>query len=227
MVSLSDVKTAQKRISPHIIHTPLVYSPTISEITGAKVYLKLETLQKAGSFKVRGATNKILSHIHAIREQGVIAASAGNHAQGVAVAAYSAGIPATIVMPEWSSLSKQEATRGYGAQVIIHGRTLEESIMMAQDIARKGLLFIHPYDDDEVIAGQGTIALEILADLPGDRHDHYPGRGGRINRRHSHGCKSKKAGNQNHWCPDRSVSIRWRSDPAWITVPDSSGKDYC
>ena len=166
MVSLADIKAAEIRISPYIIHTPLVYSPTISEITRANVYLKLETLQKAGSFKVRGATNKILSHINAIREQGVIAASAGNHAQGVAVAARSAGIPATIVMPEWSSLSKQEATRSYGAQVIIHGQTLEESIGRAQEIARKGQLFIHPYDDEEVIAGQGTIALEILADLP-------------------------------------------------------------
>jgi threonine dehydratase len=166
MVSLADIKAAEIRISPHIIHTPLVHSPTISEMAGANVYLKLETLQKAGSFKVRGATNKILSHINAIREQGVIAASAGNHAQGVAVAAHSAGIPATIVMPEWSSLSKQEATRGYGAQVIIHGQTLEESIGRAQEIACRGQLFIHPYDDDEVIAGQGTIALEILADLP-------------------------------------------------------------
>jgi threonine dehydratase len=166
MVSLEDIKEAEMRISSHIIHTPLIYSPTISEITGANVYLKLETLQKAGSFKVRGATNKILSHINEIKEQGVIAASAGNHAQGVAVAAHSAGVHATIVMPEWSTLSKQEATRGYGAQVIIHGQTLEESIGMAQGIASQGRLFIHPYDDDEVIAGQGTLTLEILADLP-------------------------------------------------------------
>jgi threonine dehydratase len=166
MVSLADIQAAEMRISPSIIRTPLVYSPTISDITGANIYLKLETLQKAGSFKVRGATNKILTNINAIREQGVVAASAGNHAQGVAVAAYSAGIPATIVMPEWSSLSKQEATRGYGAQVIIHGRSLEESIEKAQEIARTGRVFIHPYDDNEVIAGQGTIALEILADLP-------------------------------------------------------------
>jgi threonine dehydratase len=166
MISLADIKAAEIQISPHIIHTPLVYSPTISEMSGANVYLKLETLQKAGSFKVRGATNKILSHIHEIGEQGVIAASAGNHAQGVAVAAHSANVPSTIVMPEWSFLSKQEATRGYGAQVIIHGSTLEESIGKALEIASEGRLFIHPYDDDEVIAGQGTIALEILADLP-------------------------------------------------------------
>ncbi len=227
MVSLADIKEAEIRISPHIIHTPLVYSPTISEITGANVYLKLETLQKAGSFKVRGATNKILSHIDTIREQGVIAASAGNHAQGVAVAAHSAGIPATIVMPEWSSLSKQEATRGYGAQVIIHGQTLEESIMRAQEIASQGRLFIHPYDDDEVIAGQGTIALEILADLPETDMIIIPVGGGGLIAGYSDGCKSKKAGNQNHRGPDRSVSVRWRSDPAWITIPDSGRKDYC
>ncbi len=166
MVSLEDIKAAETRIFPHIIHTPLVYSPTISDLTGANVYLKLETLQKAGSFKVRGATNKILTYATASRTTGVVAASAGNHAQGVAVAARSAGIPATIVMPEWSTLTKQEATRNYGAQVIVYGLTLEESIEKAKDIARKGNLFIHPYDDDAVIAGQGTIGLEILNDLP-------------------------------------------------------------
>jgi threonine dehydratase len=115
---------------------------------------------------VRGATNKILSTIDSSLKRGVVAASAGNHGQGIAVAARSAGIPATVVMPAWSSLSKQEATRSYGAQVIIHGTSLEDSITKAQEIARKGPLFIHPYDDDAVIAGQGTIALEILDDLP-------------------------------------------------------------
>ncbi len=166
MVSLADIQAAESRISSHIIRTPVVFSPTISEMTGANVYLKLETLQKAGSFKVRGATNKILSYPKRTRETCVVAASAGNHAQGVAVAAYSAGIPATIIMPEWSTLSKQEATRSYGARIIIHGLTLEESIEKAREIARKGNIFIHPYDDDDVIAGQGTIALEILHDLP-------------------------------------------------------------
>jgi threonine dehydratase len=166
MISLADIRAAEKRISRCIIRTPLVFSPTFSEMTGAQIYLKLETLQKAGSFKVRGASNKILSHLTEIGSKGVVAASAGNHAQGVAVAAHSADIPVTIIMPEWSSLSKQEAARGYGAQVIIHGRSLEESIQKAQEIARSGRLLIHPYDDEEVIAGQGTIALEILADLP-------------------------------------------------------------
>lgn len=169
MVSLADIKEAESRIFRHIIRTPLVHSPAISELTGANVYLKLETLQKAGSFKVRGATNKILSYPDSAGKQGktiVVAASAGNHAQGVAVAAQSAGMPATIIMPDWSSLSKQEATRSYGATVIIHGKSLEESIEKAQEIAREGNIFIHPFDDDAVIAGQGTIALEILDDLP-------------------------------------------------------------
>ena len=140
MVSLADIRPAERRISRFIIHTPLVFSPTFSEITGAQIYLKLETLQKAGSFKVRGASNKILSHLTEIGDTGVIAASTRNHAQGVAVAAHSADIPATIIIPEWSSLSKQEAARGYGAQIIIQGRSLEESIEKAQEIARSGRL---------------------------------------------------------------------------------------
>jgi threonine dehydratase len=213
MVSLADIEAAKIRISPHIIHTPLVYSPTISEMTGANVYLKLETLQKAGSFKVRGATNKILSTIDTCRKQGVVAASAGNHGQGVAVAAHSAGIPATIVMPEWSSLSKQEATRGYGAEVIIHGTSLEESINEAQEIARKGQLFIHPYDDDAVIAGQGTIALEILADLPKTDMIVVPVGGGGLISGIATAAKAKKSGiiiigTQARECASASEAIR-------------------
>jgi threonine dehydratase len=228
MVSLAEIKDAELRIFPHVIRTPLVYSPTISEITGAKVYLKLETLQKAGSFKVRGATNKILSHIDTIREQGVIAASAGNHAQGVAVAAHSAGIPATIVMPEWSSLSKQDATRGYGAQVVIHGQTLEESIMMAKEIASQGSLFIHPYDDEEVIAGQGTIALEILADLPETDMIIIPVGGGGLIAGIATAAKAKKPdiriiGVQTEACPSAGEAIRHGSPyriPVRKTIAD-------
>ncbi|MGB9176693.1 MAG: threonine ammonia-lyase [Methanoregula sp.] len=167
MVTLADIRAAERRITGHVIRTPLVYSPSISALTGARVYLKLETLQKAGSFKVRGASNKILANIAAVRERGVVAASAGNHAQGVAVAAHAAGVRATIVMPSWASISKQEATRGYGADVVIYGSSLEESIGHTAELALEGRLFIHPYDDDEVIAGQGTIGLEILDDLPG------------------------------------------------------------
>lgn len=166
MVTLADIRAAEARIAGHVIRTPLVYSPFLSARTGADVYLKLETLQKAGSFKVRGATSRIVSRIDTVREHGVVAASAGNHAQGVAVAAHAAGVRATIVMPSWASLSKQEATRSYGAEVLLHGSSLEESIAHAGELARGGMLFIHPYDDDEVIAGQGTIGTEILDDLP-------------------------------------------------------------
>ena len=136
---------------------------------------------------------------------GVVAASAGNHAQGVAVAARSAGIPATIVMPEWSALTKQEATRSYGAQVIIHGQTLEESIEKAREIARKGNIFIHPYDDDAVIAGQGTIALEILHDLASDRYDCGAGRRGRSYCRYCNRSKSNEAGYYHHRSPGSSM----------------------
>ncbi|MCX6685702.1 MAG: threonine ammonia-lyase [Methanoregula sp.] len=166
MTTLEQIQDAQRRISDYIIRTPLVFSPTFSEMAGARVYLKLETLQKAGSFKVRGATNKILCNLDTARVRGVVAASAGNHAQGVAVAAHRAGVPATIVMPEWASISKQEATRGYGARIIIRGQTLEESVAHAQTLSKEGMLFIHPYDDDDVVTGQGTTGLEILDDLP-------------------------------------------------------------
>lgn len=166
MVTLADIRAAQERIAGHIIRTPVVYSPTLSAMTGAFVWFKLEALQKAGSFKVRGAANKILAAGETVRSAGVVAASAGNHAQGVVVAAHAAGVPAVIVMPEWAGISKQEATRGYGAQVIIHGTTLEESIARAERLAAEGRLFIHPFNDEKVIAGQGTIALEILEDLP-------------------------------------------------------------
>jgi threonine dehydratase len=228
MVSLADIQAAEMRISRYIIHTPLVHSPTISDITGANVYLKLETLQKAGSFKVRGATNKILININEIRERGVVAASAGNHAQGVAVAAHSAGIPAAIVMPEWSSLSKQEATRGYGAQVIIHGRSLEESIEKAKEIADKGRLFVHPYDDDQVIAGQGTIALEIIADLPDTDLIVVPVGGGGLIAGIATAAKAKKPeikiiGVQAGKCPSAKEAIRQGSPhliPAGKTIAD-------
>jgi threonine dehydratase len=165
MVTVEDIRQARERIRDIIIRTPVVYSPTLSAMTGARVWLKLETLQKAGSFKVRGAANRILTSPDTAKA-GVIAASAGNHAQGVAVAAQATGVPAMIVMPEWAALSKQEATKGYGAEVIIAGMSLEESIAKAGELAQSGRLFIHPFDDDAVIAGQGTIALEILDDLP-------------------------------------------------------------
>ena len=166
MITLSEVRQAREQIGRHIIHTPLVYSPTFSSMCGHEVYLKLETMQKAGSFKVRGAMNRILSCRDEIGGKGVVAASAGNHAQGVAVAARVAGIPATVVMPVWASVSKQAAARSYGAAVILSGADLEESIRHAQDLARGGMTYIPAFDDPAVIAGQGTVGLEILEDLP-------------------------------------------------------------
>ncbi|MHC1625769.1 MAG: threonine ammonia-lyase [Methanoculleaceae archaeon] len=166
MLTDADVQNAAMRISGRVIRTPLVYSPTFSEMTGAEIYLKLETVQRGGSFKVRGAMNFIFTRMSQIGPEGVVAASAGNHAQGVAIAARTAGVPATIVMPEWASPGKQQATAGYGARVLLSGSSLEEAMKKAQELEREGMTLVHPYDDPEIIAGQGTVGLEILEDLP-------------------------------------------------------------
>ena len=166
MIEFSDVLQAANILKDRVIRTPLVYSPTFSRIAQAEVYLKLESLQMGGSFKVRGATYKLQSNLKKI-QPGVIAASVGNHAQGVALAASAAGVPATIIMPVWASISKQEATRAYGAEVRLMGKSLVESIEIGRRMAQEtNRIFIHPFDDEEVIAGQGTVGLEILEDLP-------------------------------------------------------------
>jgi threonine dehydratase len=166
MIEFSDVLQAANILKDRVIRTPLVYSPTFSRIAQAEIYLKLESLQMGGSFKVRGATYKLQSNLKKI-QPGVIAASVGNHAQGVALAACAAGVPATIIMPLWASISKQEATRAYGAEVRLMGKSLVESIDIGRRMAQEtNRIFIHPYDDEEVIAGQGTVGLEILEDLP-------------------------------------------------------------
>jgi threonine dehydratase len=162
MITLDDIRQATRRLGDRVLRTPLIFSPSLSERFNAQIYLKLENLQKTGSFKIRGATNKILAERKSIGSAGVVAASAGNHAQGVALAASQAGLPAAIVMPEWASISKQEATRSYGGQVIICGQNVGESLDKARDLAQNGAMFVHPYDDPLVIAGQGTIGLEIL-----------------------------------------------------------------
>ncbi|MEZ4525216.1 MAG: threonine ammonia-lyase [Desulfobacterales bacterium] len=165
MTSLKSVQEAAKIIRDTVIRTPLVYSPTFSRIFGAEIWLKLENLQRTGSFKLRGAAHKILRCRNQMGPEGVVAASAGNHAQGVALAARNAGLPATIVMPEWASISKQEATRGYGGEVLLHGRSVGESLEKARELADQGRMFIHPFDDPDIITGQGTIGLEIIEDL--------------------------------------------------------------
>lgn len=166
MLTGRDVRDAAARISGRVIRTPLVYSPTFSEMTRAEVYLKLETLQRGGSFKVRGAMNFILARRMQIGPEGVVAASAGNHAQGVAIAARAAGVPATVVMPMWASPGKQQATAGYGARVRLTGSSLEEAVEKARTLEKEGMLLVHPYDHPEIIAGQGTVGLEIVEDLP-------------------------------------------------------------
>ncbi len=166
MITLSDIHKAIHVLKGKVIRTPLIYSPTFSSMSGTEVYLKLENLQATGSFKLRGATFKIQSHLKRIGPQGVVAASAGNHAQGVALAAKRAGLPATIVMPEWASITKQEATKGYGGHVLLEGQSIGDAINKACELAEAGRTFIHPFDDPDIIAGQGTIGIEILEDLP-------------------------------------------------------------
>ena len=165
MISIENVRQAAKMIKGKVIKTPLVHSPSLSKMFGGDIYLKLENLQKTGSFKIRGATYSILYNKDRIGDGGVVTASAGNHAQGVALAASQALIPATIVMPEWASITKQEATRGYGGEVVIEGQSLGECLKKAEEMALQGKTFIHPFDDPDIIVGQGTMALEILEDL--------------------------------------------------------------
>jgi len=166
-MTLKDIEAARPRQAGVVLRTPLIYSHTLSRASGREVFLKLENLQTTGSFKLRGALNRLTL----LKERGegaqVVAASAGNHGQGVAFAAAQLGLPATIVMPQGASISKQLATRGYGAEVILHGRDLGEALERAQALAAQGYTFIHPFDDPEVIAGQGTLGLEIIEDLPG------------------------------------------------------------
>ncbi|WP_025322307.1 threonine ammonia-lyase [Deferrisoma camini] len=145
--------------------TPLIRSEQLSRQTGAEVFLKLENLQRTGSFKVRGAVYKLWRIRNEVGPRGVVAASAGNHAQGVALAASDLGIPATVIMPEGSSISKQVATRDYGARVLLHGKTVAEALDRARELEQEGYTFLHPFDDDDVIAGQATVGLELTEQL--------------------------------------------------------------
>ncbi|HWR59622.1 MAG TPA: threonine ammonia-lyase [Thermodesulfovibrionales bacterium] len=159
MITIEDITEARERIKSFVHKTPLIYSSSFSRMTGAEVYIKAENLQKTGSFKVRGAFNKLSR----IREGRVIAASMGNHAQGVAHAAGILGLQAKIVMPVTAPIVKEEATRNYGAEVVLYGETFSEALEFA--LSQRDHVFVHAFDDDEVIAGQGTIALEIMEDI--------------------------------------------------------------
>ena len=167
MLSLADIQQAAARVRGQVLETPCVESRTLSELTGAQVFLKFENLQFTASFKERGACNKLVQLTPAERARGVIAMSAGNHAQGVAYHAQRLGIPATIVMPSFTPGVKVARTRGFGAQVILHGATLEAAYTHAKALAdERNLVFVHPYNDAAIMAGQGTAALEMLAQQP-------------------------------------------------------------
>ncbi len=167
LVSLADVKAAARRIAGAIEQTPCLRSATLSRLTGAEVFLKFENLQFTASFKERGALNKLLSLDADERRRGVIAMSAGNHAQAVAYHAARLGIPATIVMPRGSPNTKVKNTRVHGARVVLEGDSLHASGAHARELAQKeNLVFVHPYEDPLVIAGQGTVALEMVKAVP-------------------------------------------------------------
>ncbi len=166
MADIARIREALGVLRTRLSPSPMILSEHFSHATGAQVYLKLENLQRTGSFKVRGALFKLSRCRESIGPKGVVAASAGNHAQGVALAASWVGVPATVVMPQGSPISKQLATRDYGARVILHGRTVAEALGRASELAREGYAFVHPYDDEDVVAGQGTVGLEILDQVP-------------------------------------------------------------
>jgi threonine dehydratase len=166
-IGLGDIRRAAETIRGHVLVTPLVPAPRLSELTGATIVVKHENMQATGSFKERGALNKLASLDRDQMARGVIAMSAGNHAQAVAYHARRLGIPATIVMPVGTPLVKAENTRSHGARVVLHGETLSDSAEHAAELVeREGLILVHPYDDPLIIAGQGTIGCEILDALP-------------------------------------------------------------
>ncbi|MBR0552246.1 threonine ammonia-lyase [Stakelama marina] len=166
-VTIDDIRAAHARIGDQIVRTPTLLSKTLSELTGAKVYLKFENLQFTAAYKERGALNTLLLLDDEARSKGVIAASAGNHAQGLAYHATRLGVPSTIVMPKNTPTVKVTQTEGHGATVILEGETFDEAYAHARKLeAERGYTFVHPFDDPRIIAGQGTAALEMLADVP-------------------------------------------------------------
>ncbi len=166
-LSFDDILAAQARLQGHIERTPCRYSRTLSEITGAQVWVKFENLQFTAAYKERGALNKLLQLGDNVKARGVIAASAGNHSQGLAYHAARLGIPVTIVMPRGTPFMKVQQTRNYGAEVVIEGDGYDEAAAKARSICdERELTFVHPFDDLDVMAGQGTVALEMLEDVP-------------------------------------------------------------
>ena len=167
-IALDDIAAARQAIAGHVLRTPMLPAPRLSDLTGARVYVKYENLQVTNSFKERGALTKLASLSAEERRRGVIAMSAGNHAQAVAYHAARLAVPATIVMPEPTPFVKIAATKAHGAVVVLEGETIAEAHVRADRLAReRGLVWVHPYDDAHVIAGQGTVTLEMLEDVAG------------------------------------------------------------
>jgi len=166
-LGIDDFRQARARIAQHIKHTPLLSSRQLSEATGYEVRLKAELFQRVGSYKIRGPLNKFALMPEADKRRGVVCSSAGNHAQGVALAAKIHGIRAVVCMAENATPAKIAATRGYGAEVVLHGTIWDEANEKAKELVRtQGLTYVHPFDDEQLIAGQGTLGLEIVDDWP-------------------------------------------------------------
>jgi len=167
MLELDDVLAARDRVAETARHTPLDYSHTFSEMTGADIHPKLECFQRTGSFKIRGATNRIRTLSDEEQAAGVVTASAGNHAQGVALAATRSGVDSKVVMPETAPISKVKATKSYGAEVVLHGADYDDAQAHAHELEdSEGRTYVHAFDDEYVMAGQGTLGLEIVEDCP-------------------------------------------------------------
>jgi threonine dehydratase len=166
-LTLRDYQDVRARIAPHIKHTPLLTSRQLSELTGFDIRLKAEMFQRVGSYKIRGPLNKFALMPEDQKRRGVVCSSAGNHAQGVALAAKIHGIRAVVCMAENATPAKVAATRGYGAEVVLHGTIWDEANEKAKELVRtEGLTYVHPFDDEQLIAGQGTLGLEIVQDWP-------------------------------------------------------------
>jgi threonine dehydratase len=166
-VTLADIRAAHARIAPSIVRTPTLFSRTLSQLTGAQVWLKFENLQFTAAYKERGALNKLMQLTEDEKARGVIAASAGNHAQGLAYHGARLGIPVTIVMPRLTPTVKVQQTEGHGAEVILFGERFDDAQAEALEVAAaRGLTFVHPFDDPAIVAGQGTVALEMIEDAP-------------------------------------------------------------
>jgi threonine dehydratase len=166
-LTLEDFRAAQAVISPHIHRTPVLTSSALNSLTGARVYLKAELLQKAGSYKVRGPLNVLASMSEQDKRKGLITSSAGNHAQGVARAARIHGVPAVVVMSKAAKPAKIEATRAYGAEVILFGDVWDDAYVRSLEIAReRDMTYVHPFDDPKLVAGQGGVGLEFIEDVP-------------------------------------------------------------